>query len=119
MNGMKTPKEVYKELKANRAAAKIAKALEVEKASVRTPITLQTEYARLSGIAGDKQFRIKVLEAELNAANEEMYKLSQEFGKSEKVHGPLIPPQNKPQETAPAPVQKNDEQNGGFSEAAH
>ncbi len=70
-----------------REALKAAKILEALKAKTRKPDDVGMEYSRLCSTAGDKQYRIKTMQMELDCINERLAQLNDEFEKAQKVHG--------------------------------
>lgn len=50
-----------------------------EKAPVRSSVEIQTKYAELCGIAGDKQYRVQSMQAELDNINSRLYRLNGEY----------------------------------------
>lgn len=117
-NPIASAKEAYRKRKEAKEAEKAAKKLALEQSQVRKPEQVQQEYLKLCGMAGDKQYRIEVIKAELIQINEAIYKLNKEFDTSKNVHGLPAPVT----QVAPkAPIENGSKEviEGGQSEAAH
>lgn len=118
-NPIASAKEAYSKRKEAKAAEKAAKELAEKQAQVRKPETVQQEYLRLCGLAGDKQYRIKMFEYEIQQINQEIFKLNQEFETAKSVHGFAPPVQPKVAPKAPVENGSKEVTEGGQSEAAH
>lgn len=73
--------------KAQREEDRKAKQLETDKKNWRKPEIVGREYGNLCSEAGDKQYRLKVLETELEGINKRLHLLNQEYAKAVEVHG--------------------------------
>jgi hypothetical protein len=91
--------------KKQREEEKAQKQLEIDRATVRKPDDIGREYNALCAEAGDKQYRKKVIETELEQINQRLYSLNQEFSRSTQVHPqtPKLPAA--PTTATPAPVE--------------
>lgn len=75
-----------------REAAKAKKEQDALKAKTRLPDVVGMEYSRLCSTAGDKQYRIKTMQMELDCVNERLAQLNGEYDKAIEVHGaPQLP----------------------------
>lgn len=52
---------------------------------------IQTDYEGFCTMAGDRQYKCKVLEQELNNINSKLFSLNQEFAKLDKLESDSLP----------------------------
>jgi hypothetical protein len=83
-----------------REAAKAQAKIDAEKAKTRKPEEVSAQYNRLCAELGDKAYRVKVLESEIEQINQTLYGLNQEFHKATAVHAPQTPKPTEAQQTA-------------------
>lgn len=60
--------------------------MDVSKEEIRQPELIQKIFNRLIFDAGEKQYRIKILEAELGEINQKLFHLGKEYDLSLKTH---------------------------------
>lgn len=99
---------LWSERKAAKKFAQEQKRLEKLKSTVRTPEEISSEYAGIAREAGEAQFKIETLKAELQGFNNQMFRLHQEYLKAVEVHKDTPPA---PTQAPTTPEAKNEEPN--------
>lgn len=78
---------IFSEARKARKEARAKQRLENLRTATPTPEQIQKNYAALCGEAGDKGYRIKVLETELQAIHSQMHEMNQKYSHALAVHG--------------------------------